>query len=102
MKIIRQTNKRSTANATLQWSARNRLIKVIKNDGTILEMRYDYQGRRMQKSVTTTGATTTTFWIYNGYKAIAEYQRANATSGSTSAPALTKTFLCDPEVPGTV
>ena len=58
--------------STYAWDAEDRLIKVTKSDGTIIEYAYDYQSRLIEKSVPSRSETTT--WIYDGWNPIAEYK----------------------------
>jgi len=64
-----------TAGATLVWDAKNRLTKITKSNGEIIDYSYDYQSRRITK--TTAGITTA--YIYNGWNPIAEYNNASLT-----------------------
>lgn len=64
---------------TYTWNGENRLIRAVKG-GTVVEMAYDYMGRRISK--TTTGGTFLDFftsgqhnyrYVYDEYKLIAVY-----------------------------
>jgi len=55
---------------TLTWDAENRLIKVEDTTPTTMATySYDFQGRRMSKTV----GGTTTWYVYDGWSLIAEY-----------------------------
>jgi len=75
-------------NASLEWNGNNRLTRVTLSDGTVVHMEYDHQGRRYRKVVEKNGVSTYTYWIYDGFNAIAKYTRS---SGDTEA-SLVKTF----------
>jgi RHS repeat-associated protein len=64
------------------WDAENRLIGMTVNNSTgpqyQLSFSYDPKGRRIQKSTTLSGVTTTTNFLYDGWNLIAEV----GTSGS--------------------
>ncbi len=55
--------------STLVWNGENRLIKVIKANGDVIDFSYDFQGRRISKE---TPASTQVF-IYDGWNLIAQY-----------------------------
>ena len=61
-----------TQTSTYAWDAEDRLIKVTKSNGTIIEYAYDYQSRLIEKIVASRSETTT--WIYDGWNPIAEYK----------------------------
>jgi len=73
-------------NATLVWNADNRLGAVYDNKGNtdpddddlIATYKYDYLGRRISKTV----GTATTYFIYDGWNLIAEYDSADTSDPS--------------------
>ena len=58
----------TTCTATLAWNAENRLVEV-EDDGTVVTYSHDFQGRRISR----TAGETTTWYIYDGWNLIAEY-----------------------------
>ena len=63
----------ATANSTLEWDGENRLIKATLPGGTIIEYEYDYQSRRIRKSVSGSGSPgTDECYIYNGWNLMVE------------------------------
>ncbi|MFC7339516.1 RHS repeat-associated core domain-containing protein [Haloferula chungangensis] len=54
---------------TLIWNAENRLIEVKDGSTTKARFTYDYQGRRISKTV----GSATTWYLYDGWNVIAEY-----------------------------
>ena len=62
-----------SSNATLEWDAENRLVKVTKPDGTRTEFEYDYLSRRMRKAHFLPGDSrykTEERYIYDGWNMI--------------------------------
>ena len=51
------------------WDAENRLIEVKNTGGTVATYAYDYQARRISKTI---GSTITSF-VYDGWNPIAEF-----------------------------
>ena len=82
------------------WNGENRLIRA-ENSDTLVEMAYDYMGRRVEKKVSSKGLFTFYNWnvdkhykfAYDGYKLIAIYDAANNN-------ALLMTFTWQPESVG--
>ena len=82
------------------WNGENRLIRAESSD-TLVEMAYDYMGRRVEKKVSSKGLFTFYNWnvdkhykfAYDGYKLIAVYDAANNN-------ALLMTFTWQPESVG--
>ena len=82
------------------WNGENRLIRA-ENSDTLVEMAYDYMGRRIEKKVSSKGVLSFYSWslekhykfAYDGYKLIAIYDAANNN-------ALLMTFTWQPESVG--
>ena len=82
------------------WNGENRLIRA-ENSDTLVEMAYDYMGRRIEKKVSSKGLFTFYNWnvdkhykfAYDDYKLIAVYDAANNN-------ALLMTFTWQPESVG--
>ena len=82
------------------WNGENRLIRA-ENSDTLVEMAYDYMGRRVEKKVSSKGLFTFYNWnvdkhykfAYDDYKLIAVYDAANNN-------ALLMTFTWQPESVG--
>ena len=82
------------------WNGENRLIRA-ENSDTLVEMAYDYMGRRIEKKVSSKGVLSFYSWsleqhykfVYDGYKLIAIYDAANNN-------ALLMTFTWQPESVG--
>ena len=82
------------------WNGENRLIRA-ENSDTLVEMAYDYMGRRIEKKVSSKGVLSFYSWslekhykfAYDGYKLIAIYDAANNN-------ALLMTFTWQPESAG--
>ena len=82
------------------WNGENRLIRA-ENSDTLVEMAYDYMGRRIEKKVSAKGLFTFYNWnvdkhykfAYDDYKLIAVYDAANNN-------ALLMTFTWQPESVG--
>ena len=85
---------------TYTWNGENRLIRA-ENSDTLVEMAYDYMGRRIEKKVSSKGVLSFYSWslekhykfAYDGYKLIAIYDAANNN-------ALLMTFTWQPESVG--
>lgn len=66
------------------WNGENRLIRA-ENSDTLVEMAYDYMGRRVEKKVSSKGLLSFYNWnvdkhykfVYDGYKIIAVYDGLN-------------------------
>jgi len=71
--------------ATLEWNGNNRLTKVTFASGKTAFMEYDHMGRRYRKVVEEGGVANYTYWIYDGYNAIAKYTRSNGASEASLA-----------------
>jgi len=67
--------------ADLTWNADNRLVKVKNGASTVATYDYDYLGRRISKTV----GTATTYFIYDGWNLIAEYEISNSQFQITKA-----------------
>ena len=82
------------------WNGENRLIRA-ENSDTLVEMAYDYMGRRIEKKVSSKGVLSFYSWslekhykfAYDGYKLIAIYDAANNN-------ALLMTFTWQPQSVG--
>jgi len=82
--------------ATLEWNGNNRLTKVTLADGTEVFTEYDFKGRRFREVITTGGASTYKYWIYDGWNPIAEYTR----TASDNEAQVSKTFYWGKEITG--
>jgi len=71
--------------ATLEWNGNNRLTKVTFASGKTAFMEYDHMGRRYRKVVTENNVSSYTYWVYDGYNAIAKYTRSNGASEASLA-----------------
>ena len=83
------------SNATLTWDAENRLVKIVRTVSGNTETtsyEYDYQSRRIGKTVITTAETTSQSFIYEGWNLCAEY------TGST----LEKTYTSGMDLSGSM
>ena len=60
----------ANANASFEWDAENRLVKITRADATVIEYAYDYLGRRIRKTV---GVSQGVRYLYDGWNLIAEY-----------------------------
>lgn len=69
--LIVKTNNEGTT--TYAYDYKNRLIKVTTPNGTTAEFKYDPFGRRIEKSVTENGITTTKRYFYDNEDIIIEY-----------------------------
>lgn len=67
----------SAGTTTYTYDYENRLIGAVMPDGTIAEYKYDPFGRRIEKAVTASGATTITRYLYDGFNILAEYDENN-------------------------
>ena len=79
----------ATGNATLEWDAENRLVKVTRADSVVITYAYDYHGRRISKTV---GGGTARHYFYEGWNPVAEY------AGHT----LDKTYLWGMDLSGSI
>jgi len=82
--------------ATPEWNGNNRLTKVTFASGKEVSMEYDHMGRRYRKVVEEGGVASYTYWIYDGYNAIAKYTR----SAGGSEASLAKTYYWGKDLGG--
>jgi RHS repeat-associated protein len=93
------------------WDAENRLIKVETNavaraagfPDRIVELRYDYMGRRVQRTLSEVGAGGTVQlsrkrFLYEGWRMVAEY----VLEGGGSVPAIYRTYTWGLDVVGSL
>lgn len=68
-----------TGTTTYEYDYANRLKKVTMPDGTVSEYKYDALWRRIEKTVSTGGSTSTaTRYLYDGLNTLSEYDGNNA------------------------
>jgi len=71
--------------ANLEWNGNNRLTRATLDTGKTIHFEYDHMGRRYRKVVTENNVSSYTYWIYDGYNAIAKYTRSNGASEASLA-----------------
>lgn len=82
---------KTTADGTTAyvWDYENRLIKVTNPDGSVSEFAYDPFGRRIEKMVTESGATTTNRYFYDNNNILFEYdENGNIGNSYTHGPGI--------------
>jgi RHS repeat-associated protein len=63
-----------TTSASLEWDGENRLIRITKANGDVIEYGYDFMGRRVKKTTTPFGLSAVVkHFLYDGWNLIAEY-----------------------------
>lgn len=68
----------SEGTTTFVYDYENRLIKVVRPDGMIIEFKYDPLGRRIEKKVTDTGTVTVKRFFYDNEDILFEYDENGA------------------------
>ncbi|MBI5744913.1 MAG: hypothetical protein HY952_10240 [Elusimicrobia bacterium] len=73
-----ETDKATNAHTAYSYNAKDQFVSATMPDGTAATYKYDTQGRRMEKVVSSGTVTTTTRYVYDGNDVIAVLDGNNA------------------------